>query len=55
MSNSISSIIDELAFDVSRLQSLLIHASASRRTKEEIRGDLDKMSEVVSKIEKLIK
>lgn len=55
MSNSISSIVDELATDVGTLQSLLIHASAGRRTKEEIREDLDKMSEVVNKIEKLIK
>ena len=54
MKNSISNIIVEIVHDIGTLQSLLIHASAGRRTKAEIKEDLDKMSDIVKEIKELI-
>ena len=54
MGKSITNTIVEIVQDIGTLESLLIHASASRRTKAEIQEDLDKMSDIVTEIKKLI-
>lgn len=54
MKNSVSNILCEITNDIYVLQSLLIHASACRRTKAEIKEDLDKMSDVINEIKELI-
>lgn len=47
---SIADITAEIVTDIRMIETILIHASAERRTKQEIREDLDKISDLVDKI-----
>ena len=47
---SISNITAEIVTDITTIETILIHASAERRTKQELREDLDKISDLVDKI-----